>query len=78
MTERTIALCRRYVDEVRLVEERDIERAVMAYLAQVKVLAEGAGAAGLAAVMADPDHFVADGSGWCCAAATSIRASSLR
>ena len=57
MTERTIALCRRYVDEVRLVEERDIERAVMAYLAQVKVLAEGAGAAGLAAVMADPDHF---------------------
>jgi threonine dehydratase len=57
VTERTIALCRRYVDEVRLVEERDIERAVMAYLAQVKTLAEGAGAAGLAAVMADPDRF---------------------
>jgi threonine dehydratase len=57
VTERTIALCRRYVDEVRLVEERDIERAVMAYLAQAKTLAEGAGAAGLAAVMADPDHF---------------------
>jgi threonine dehydratase len=57
VTERTISLCRQFVDDVRLVGEADIERAVMAYLTHQKVLAEGAGAAGLAAVMADPAHF---------------------
>src|SRR5262249_23266388 len=57
VTERTMGVCGEHVDEVRLVEERDIERAVMAYLAQAKTLAEGAGAAGLAAVMAEPSHF---------------------
>ncbi|MFL5259499.1 MAG: threonine ammonia-lyase [Hyphomicrobiales bacterium] len=57
VTERTIAICKRYVDDVRLVGESDIERAVMAYLAHQKTLAEGAGAAGLAAVLADPAHF---------------------
>ncbi len=57
VTERTIAICRQYVDDVRLVGESDIERAVMAYLTHQKTLAEGAGAAGLAAVLADPAHF---------------------
>jgi threonine dehydratase len=57
VTERTIAICRQYVDDIRLVGESDIERAVMAYLAHFKTLAEGAGAAGLAAVLADPNHF---------------------
>lgn len=57
VTERTIAICKQYVDEIRLVGESDIERAVMAYLTHQKTLAEGAGAAGLAAVMADPAHF---------------------
>jgi threonine dehydratase len=57
VTERTIAICRQFVDDVRLVGESDIERAVMAYLAHQKTLAEGAGAAGLAAVLADPAHF---------------------
>jgi threonine dehydratase len=57
VTERTIAICKQYVDDVRLVGESDIERAVMAYLAHQKTLAEGAGAAGLAAVLADPAHF---------------------
>jgi threonine dehydratase len=57
VTERTVAICRQYVDDVRLVGESDIERAVMAYLTHQKTLAEGAGAAGLAAVMADPAHF---------------------
>ena len=57
VTERTITICRQYVDDVRLVGESDIERAVMAYLTHQKTLAEGAGAAGLAAVMADPSHF---------------------
>ncbi|MDP4824142.1 MAG: threonine ammonia-lyase [Aestuariivirgaceae bacterium] len=57
VTERTITICRQFVDDVRLVGESDIERAVMAYLTHQKTLAEGAGAAGLAAVMADPGHF---------------------
>jgi threonine dehydratase len=57
VTERTVAICRQFVDDVRLVGESDIERAVMAYLTHQKTLAEGAGAAGLAAVLADPAHF---------------------
>ena len=57
VTERTISICRRFVDEVRLVGESDIEQAVMAFLTHQKTLAEGAGAAGLAAVLADPAHF---------------------
>jgi threonine dehydratase len=57
VTERTVSICRKYVDEVRLVGEADIERAVMAYLTHQKTLAEGAGAAGLAAVLADGEHF---------------------
>ena len=57
VTERTVAICRQFVDDVRLVGEADIERAVMAYLTHQKTLAEGAGAAGLAAVLADPNHF---------------------
>jgi threonine dehydratase len=57
VTERTVSICRQFVDDVRLVGESDIERAVMAYLTHVKTLAEGAGAAGLAAVMADSSHF---------------------
>jgi threonine dehydratase len=57
VTERTVSICRRFVDEIRLVSESYIERAVMAYLSHQKTLAEGAGAAGLAAVMADPEAF---------------------
>jgi len=57
VTERTVSICRRYVDDVRLVGESDIERAVMAYLAHEKTLAEGAGAAGLALLLAEPEHF---------------------
>ena len=57
VTERTIAICKQKVDDVRLVGEPDIERAVMGYLTNQKTLAEGAGAAGLAAVYADPAHF---------------------
>jgi threonine dehydratase len=57
VTERTIAIAKQHVDDVRLVGESDIERAVMAFLTHQKTLAEGAGAAGLAAVLADPAHF---------------------
>ena len=55
--ERTLAICREYVDDIRLVAEGDIEQAVVAFLTHQKTLAEGAGAAGLAAVLADPSHF---------------------
>lgn len=57
VTERTIGYCRKYVDDVRLLSEADIEAAVVAFLNHQKTVAEGAGATGLAAVMADPGHF---------------------
>lgn len=57
VTERTVSICRQFVDDVRLVGESDIERAVMAYLAHQKTVAEGAGAAGLALLLAEPEHF---------------------
>ena len=57
VTERTVAICRKFVDEVRLVDESHIEQAVMAFLTHQKTLAEGAGAAGLAAVLADSQRF---------------------
>ena len=57
VSERTVTLCKHYVDDVRLVAESDIEQAIMAFLSHQKTLAEGAGAAGLAAVLAAPSHF---------------------
>lgn len=57
VTERTVSICKQHVDGIRLVGEAEIEQAVMAYLTHQKTLAEGAGAAGLAAVLADPRHF---------------------
>jgi threonine dehydratase len=54
---RTLAVIREHVSEMRLVRETDIERAVNAYLTHQKTVAEGAAAAALAAVMADPDRF---------------------
>ncbi|WP_143181415.1 threonine ammonia-lyase [Pseudovibrio exalbescens] len=45
------------VDDIIIVSETQIEQAVNAYLTQQKTIAEGAGAAGLAAVMAQPERF---------------------
>jgi threonine dehydratase len=53
----TLEIVRRHVDDMVLVSETAIERAVAAYLALQKTLAEGAGAAPLAAVMSDPGRF---------------------
>jgi threonine dehydratase len=50
----TREIVRRLVDEILLVDEAAIERAVDLLLVEEKLLAEGAGAAGLAAVLADP------------------------
>ncbi|MCX5493808.1 threonine ammonia-lyase [Kaistia dalseonensis] len=53
----TLEIARRYVDDVLLVPESAIERAVNAYLTLQKTMAEGAGAAGLAALLAFPERF---------------------
>ena len=54
---RTVAICKEYVDTVRLVDETSIERAVFLLLSQQKTLAEGAAATSLAVILSDPDYF---------------------
>lgn len=54
---RTLAVARELVDEIVLVDESHLERAVNAFLTLQKTMAEGAGAAGLAAMIAEPDDF---------------------
>lgn len=49
--ERTLRLVDRYVDEIVTVEEEEIASAILVLLEREKTLAEGAGAAALAAVM---------------------------
>lgn len=53
----TLPIVRELVDEIVLVDEAQIERAVCAFASHHRSLAEGAGAAGLAAVLADPRSF---------------------
>lgn len=55
--ELTLPVVRERVDDVLLVEEEDIERAVLLLLEAEKTVAEGAGAAGLAAVLKHADLF---------------------
>jgi threonine dehydratase len=52
-----LALCRRLVDEVLLADEEHIERAIVMFIEIEKTVAEGAGAAGLAAVLANREAF---------------------
>jgi threonine dehydratase len=52
-----LALCRALVDEVLLVDEGTIERAIALFLEIEKTVAEGAGAAGLAALLSHPGRF---------------------
>lgn len=52
-----LAVVRALVSEVLVAEETDIERAIYACLTHQKTLVEGAGAAGLAAMLADPARF---------------------
>lgn len=52
-----LALCRALVDEVLLVEESHLERAISLLCNVEKTVAEGAGAAGLAALLAYPERF---------------------
>ncbi len=53
----TMSLIQRYVDDIVLVDEASIERAVFNLLEVEKTVVEGAGAAGLAAVLRTPDRF---------------------
>jgi threonine dehydratase len=53
----TLQIIRALVDEVMLVEDWQIEQAVALFLSIEKTVAEGAGAAGLAAVLANPQRF---------------------
>lgn len=53
----TFALADPLVDDVLIIDEADFERAIAAYANLEKTVAEGAGAAGLAAVMRYPDQF---------------------
>jgi len=53
----TLPIVRAMVSDIMLVDEERMERAVNAYLTLQKTMAEGAGAAGLAAMMAEPARF---------------------
>ncbi|MGH6969696.1 MAG: pyridoxal-phosphate dependent enzyme, partial [Stellaceae bacterium] len=53
----TVAIVRELVSDIVLVDEPHLERAVNAYTTLQKTVAEGAGAAGLAALLADPGRF---------------------
>ena len=53
----TLPVIRELVSDVILVDEAQLERAVNAYLTLQKTMAEGAGAAGLAAMLAEPARF---------------------
>ena len=52
-----LEICRRLVDRVLVVEEEAIERAIVTLIEIEMTVAEGAGAAGLAAVLAEPQAF---------------------
>jgi threonine dehydratase len=53
----TLPIVRELVADIVLVDEVHLERAVNAYLTLQKTMAEGAGAAGLAAMLADAERF---------------------
>ncbi len=54
----TLEAVRRHVDDIILVDEPAIEQAVNAYLTLQKTMAEGAGAAGLAAILMARERFL--------------------
>ena len=53
----TLPVVRELVSDIVLVDEAHLERAVNLYLTLQKTMAEGAGAAGLAAMLAEPERF---------------------
>ncbi len=57
VSEIAIELCKTLVDDIVLVGESAVEKAVVTLLSQEKLLAEGAGAAGVAALLQDPKRW---------------------
>ena len=55
--ELTSRILAEYADDVALVSERDLERAVAMLVGIEKTVVEGAGAAGLAAMLAEPERY---------------------
>ena len=53
----TFEICKKLLDEVVLVDEDELERAVTLFATVEKTVAEGAGAAGLAALLVRPELF---------------------
>ena len=53
----TRQICEQMIDDVVLVEEEHLERAITLFAEVEKTIAEGAGAAGLAALLAHPSRF---------------------
>lgn len=53
----TEAIVSRHVDDIVLVSESELERAITLLITIEKTVVEGAGAAGLAAILADPQSF---------------------
>ena len=53
----TLQIVKELVDDVVLVEDWEVEQAVALFLSIEKTVSEGAGAVGLAAVLADPERF---------------------
>ncbi len=53
----TLPIVRQLISDVILASEDQIERAVAAFMSLQKTMAEGAGAAGLAALLAEPERF---------------------
>ena len=54
--ENTYALVKEYVDEIALVSDDEVSSAILALIEKQKMIAEGAGAAAVAAVMFDKFH----------------------
>nr|WP_321457475.1 threonine ammonia-lyase [uncultured Cohaesibacter sp.] len=53
----TSSIASKFLDDVLLVTEVEIERAINAFATYLKTMAEGAGATGLAAVISEPERF---------------------
>ena len=71
----TVPIVQSHVSEIFLVDEPHLEQAVNAYLTLQKTMAEGAGAAGLAAILANPGALSRPAHrACCCRAEISIRA----
>lgn len=59
----TLPIIKKYVDDIVLVDENEIEQAVLIFLELEKSVVEGAGAVGLAAMLKNKEYFVGSKTG---------------